>query len=312
MNGTVLTMAAASAVASGTPLVLAGLGGLVTEKAGVVNISIEGMMLVGAVAAFLTAHATLSIMLALLAGMLAATALAAVHAFLCVTLKANQIVAGLAIVIFGAGIATFVGKSVEGQPIAVRVVDHKIPMLSEIPVLGRVLFQHDPIVYLSWLLVILVAIYFKYTRLGLITRSVGENAATADVMGVWVTAVQYGHILAGGAFIGLAGAYVVLARVPNWSQASTTSGLGWIAVALVVFSSWRPLRLLAGAYLFGLALRANFTLQAAGLNSIPAEVLAMLPYLLTIAVLMLLSLFDHGNRFGAPAGLGKPYFRNER
>ena len=312
MNAMVLTMATAAAVASGTPLVLAALGGLLGERSGVVNIGIEGMMLIGAVAAFLTAQATESIPLALLAGLLAGAALALVHSFLSVTMRANQIVAGLAIVIFGSGIATFFGKSVEGQAIAVRISPYKVPVLADIPVVGRILFQQDAMVYASWILVVLVALYFRYTRAGLAMRSVGESPATADVMGIRVAAVQYCHTVAGGALIGLAGAYLVLARVPNWSQAGTTSGLGWIAVALVVFSSWQPLRVVAGAYLFGLALRANFTLQAAGIGSVPAEVLSMLPYLLTIAVLILLSFFDRQNRLGAPAALGKPYFRNER
>jgi simple sugar transport system permease protein len=312
MNTMVLTMAAAAAVASGTPLVLAALGGLLGERSGVVNIGIEGMMLIGAVAAFLTAQATESIPLALLAGLLAGAALALVHSFLSVTMRANQIVAGLAIVIFGSGIATFFGKSVEGQAIAARISPYKVPGLADIPVVGRILFQQDAMVYASWILVVLVALYFRYTRAGLAMRSVGESPATADVMGIRVAAVQYCHTVAGGALIGLAGAYLVLARVPNWSQAGTTSGLGWIAVALVVFSSWQPLRVVAGAYLFGLALRANFTLQAAGIGSVPAEVLSMLPYLLTIAVLILLSFFDRQNRLGAPAALGKPYFRNER
>lgn len=312
MNETVLIMAAAAAVASGTPLVLAALGGLMAERSGVVNISIEGVMLVGAVAAFMTAQLTGSIGFALFAGFLAGGALSVVHAFLCITMRANQIVSGLAVVIFGTGIATFFGKQVEGQAIAVRLTSFEIPLLSDIPVLGRILFQQDPIVYLSWLLVVGVAFYFRYTKLGLTTRAVGESPATADVMGVRVAAIQYAHTILGGTIIGMAGAYLVLARVPNWAQANTTSGLGWIAVALVVFSSWQPLRLLAGAYLFGLALRANFTLQAAGFSAIPAEVLAMLPYLLTIAVLILISAFDTRNRLGAPAALGKPYFRNER
>lgn len=312
MNEAVLVMAAAAAVASGTPLVLAALGGLISERSGVINISIEGMMLMGAVSAFLAAQGTSSIAAALLVGMLAGAALAAIHAFLCLTMKANQIVAGLALVIFGTGIATFIGKPVEGQAIAIRITSYKVPYLADIPFVGRILFQHDPMVYASWALVILVAFYFRYTKLGLATRSVGESPATADVMGVRVTAIQYSHTIAGGVLAGLAGAYLVLARVPNWSQAATTSGLGWIAVALIVFSSWRPLRIIAGAYLFGLALRANFTLQAAGFGSIPAEVLSMLPYLLTIAVLILLCAFDKGNRLGAPAALGKPYFRNER
>ncbi len=238
MNAMVLTLAAAAAVASGTPLVLAALGGLLGERSGVVNIGIEGMMLIGAVAAFLTAQATESIPLALLAGLLAGAALALIHSFLSVTMRANQIVAGLAIVIFGSGIATFFGKSVEGQAIAVRISPYKLPVLADIPVLGRILFQQDAMVYASWILVVLVAVYFRYTRAGLAMRSVGESPATADVMGIRVAAVQYCHTVAGGALIGLSGAYLVLARVPNWSQTGTTSGLGWIAVALVVFSSW--------------------------------------------------------------------------
>jgi simple sugar transport system permease protein len=312
MSEAALMMALAAAVAAGTPLFLAGLGELLTERSGVINIGVEGMMLVGAVTAFLAANATSSIALGLVAGSLAGASLALLHAFLSISLRANQIVSGLALVIFGAGIATFVGRPIEGLPLAVRLGRLEIPYLSDIPFVGPVFFRQDPIVYSSWLLALVAAVYLSRTRLGLAVRAVGESPATADVMGIRVAAVQYAHTVIGGLLVGASGAYLILARVPNWSQAGTTSGLGWIAVALVVFSSWRPWRLLLGAYLFGLALRANFTLQAAGVHGIPAEILAMAPYLLTICVMIVLSGSNTRRRLGAPAALGTPYVRTER
>lgn len=299
-------------MAAGTPLVLAALGELLTERAGVINLGVEGMMLMGAVSAFLAAQGTSSLAAGMLAGMAAAGLLATVHAFLCVTMRANQIVSGLALVIFGSGVATFLGRPIEGQPLAVRLGHLDLPLLAEVPILGPVLFQQDVVVYGSWLLVLAAAVYLHYTKAGLSARAVGESPATADVMGIRVAAVQYVHTIIGGLLVGASGAYLILARVPNWSQASTTSGLGWIAVALVVFASWRPGRLLLGAYLFGIALRANFTLQAAGVHGVPAEVLAMLPYLLTISVMIVLSVGDTRRRMGAPAALGVAYLRSER
>lgn len=312
MNESVLVVTVAAAVAAGTPLVLAALGELLTERAGVINLGVEGMMLMGAVTAFLAAQASGSVTLGLLAGMGAGAALAAVHAFLSVTMRANQIVSGLALVIFGTGVATFIGRPVEGLPLAVHLGTLEVPLLAELPVLGRVLFRQDAVVYASWLLVLAAGAYLRWTKAGLWARAVGESPATADVMGVRVALVQYAHTIAGGLLGGASGAYLILARVPNWSQASTTSGLGWIAVALVVFSSWRPGRLLAGAYLFGLALRANFALQAAGVHGIPAEALAMLPYLLTVTVMIVLSASNLRRRLGAPAALGTAYVRSER
>ncbi len=311
MNETALLLALAAAVAAGTPLVLAGLGELLTERSGVINVGVEGMMLVGAVSAFLVADATSSIALGLLAGASAAGLLALLHAFLCISMRANQIVSGLALVIFGTGVATFIGRPIEGQPLSVRIGKSPVPLLSDIPYVGDVLFRQDVIVYLSWLLVLLAAIYLKYTKFGLAVRAVGENPATADVTGIPVTTVQYIHTVLGGLLAGSSGAYLMLARAPNWSQAGTTSGLGWIAVALVVFSSWRPARLLLGAYVFGLTLRLNFNLQAAGIHGIPADFLAMAPYLLTIALMIVLSM--RATRLpGAPAALGMPYIRTER
>lgn len=312
MSEAALMLALAAAVAAGTPLFLAGLGELITERSGVINIGVEGMMLLGAVTAFLVTFSTSSIALGLLAGSLAGSALALLHAFLSVTLRANQIVSGLALVILGTGIATFIGRPIEGMPLPVRLSRFEVPYFSDIPLLGPVLFRQDAIVYASWLLAAAVSVYLWRTRFGLAVRAAGESPATADVMGIKVAAVQYIHTLAGGLLMGASGAYLILARVPNWSQASTTSGLGWIAVALVVFSLWRPWRLLLGAYLFGLALRANFTLQAAGIHGVPAEILAMTPYVLTIGVMIIMSSTNLRRRFGAPAALGMPYVRTER
>jgi simple sugar transport system permease protein len=244
--------------------------------------------------------------------MAAGALLASVHAFLSVTMRANQIVSGLALVILGSGVATFLGRPIEGQPLGVHLGQRDVPLLADLPLIGRVLFRQDVVVYASWALVVIAIVYLRYTKAGLWARAVGESPATADVMGVRVAAIQYGHTIVGGLLAGASGAYLIVARVPNWSQASTTSGLGWIAVALVVFSSWRPGRLLLGAYLFGAALRANFALQAAGMHGVPAEALAMLPYVLTIAVMIALSLGSERRRRRAPAALGASYIRTER
>jgi simple sugar transport system permease protein len=312
MSGEVVVLALAAAVAAGTPLALGALGALLSERAGVLNLGIEGIMLVGAVTAFLAAEASGRPLLGLLAGAVGGAALALVHAFLCVTMRANQIVSGLALVILGTGVATFLGQPVEGQPLGARLPASAVPVLADIPVLGRILFSQDLVVYGTWLVVAATAYYLARTRTGLAVRAVGESPATADVMGIRVAAVRYAHVVAGGLLAGGGGAYIILARVPAWAQAGTTGGIGWIAIALVVFASWRPWRALAGAYLFGAALRANFTLQAAGIGGVPAELLAMLPYLLTIAVLILLSATDTRRRLGAPAALGVPYVRDER
>jgi general nucleoside transport system permease protein len=308
----VLVATLAAAVAAGTPLALAALGALLSERSGVLNLGIEGIMLVGAVTAFLVAEGTGRPLVGLLAGGVAGALLAAVHAFLCVSMRANQIVSGLALVILGTGIATFLGQPIEGQPLAARLPRMAIPLLQEIPVLGRVLFSQDVVVYGTWVVVAAVAFYLGHTRTGLAVRAVGESPATADVMGIRVAAVRYAHVIAGGLLAGACGGYIILARIPAWAQAGTTGGIGFIAIALVVFASWRPLRALAGAYLFGAALRANFAFQAAGVAGVPAELLAMLPYVLTILVLILLSATDTRRRLGAPAALGAAYVRDER
>jgi general nucleoside transport system permease protein len=314
VNESVLVLTLAAAVAAGTPLALAALGELITERAGILNLGVEGMMLVGAVTTFLVANSTGSPWVGMVAGACAGAGLAVAHAFLSISLRANQIVSGLALVIFGTGLATFLGRPVEGVPLppGARLPRVSIAGLRDLPVLGPVLFQQDVVVYASWALTAAAAFYLFRTRPGLSLRSVGESPATADAMGLRVNAIRYAHTIIGGVLCGGAGAYLMLARVPAWSQAATTNGLGFIAIALVVFASWRPWRALLGAFIFGLALRANFALQAAGVTAVPAEFLAMPPYLLTIVVLIALSFSDLRRRAGAPEALGIPYAREER
>lgn len=311
MNDTVLVLTLAGAVITGTSIALAALGALLNERAGVLNLGIEGIMLVGAVSAFLTTQASGSPFIGLLGGAVAGAILASLHGFLTITLRANQVVSGLALVIFGTGVAQFLGQPVEGRSLSSRLGGLDVPLLADIPAIGRILFQQDPVVYLSWILIAAAAFYLSRTRTGLAVRSVGESPATADAAGIRVAAVRYAHVAVGGALAGLGGAYITTRGAP-WDQAATTGGRGWIAIALVVFASWRPMRALAGAYLFGFALRANFALQAAGIRTIPAEVLSMLPYVLTIAVLIVLSAVDRRGRLAPPAALGTPFVRDER
>jgi simple sugar transport system permease protein len=277
----------------------------------VLNLGVEGMMLVGAVTAFQVGNGTGNIWLALFLGALAGTGLSLVHAVLSITLRANQIVSGLSLTIFGTGLATFVGKSIEGLPLATDFKPSRWGPLADIPVIGPMFFDQDPIVYVTIVLAVLIGLYLSRTRAGLSVRAVGESPATADSMGVAVSRIRYLHVLSGGFLAGAAGAYLVLGQVPSWSQDGTTSGLGWIALALVVFASWNPTRVLLGAFLFGFSRQLNFYLQGRGVD-IPAEVLSMLPYLLTVFVLVVWGSRDLRRRVGAPAALGVAYVREER
>ncbi len=312
MNEWTLILTLAAAVGAATPIALAALGELLAERSGVLNLGVEGMMLVGAVTAFLAGDAWGNVWLALAVGALAGGAFSIIHAFLSVTMRANQIVSGLALVIFGTGLATFVGKSVEGVPLKTRLRPINFGPLADIPVLGPIVFDQDPMVYATVAFAVAISFYLRRTRAGLAVRAVGESPATADSMGISVARTRYIHVIAGGVFAGLAGGYLVVGgSVPSWAQDSTVNGLGFIALALVVFASWRPSRVLLGAFLFGFARRANFWLQGEGVD-IPAEFLAMLPYLVTILVLVLWGSRDLRRRVGAPAALGTPFVRDER
>lgn len=313
MNDTAFVLTLAAAVGAAVPIALAALGELLAERSGVLNLGVEGMMLIGAVMAFQVGDASGSLWLALLVGSLAGAAFSSIHAFLSVTLRANQIVSGLALVILGTGLSTFIGKSIEGQPLATDFTPIRWGPLADIPILGPVLFDQDPMVYATIVIAIVIALYLDRTRAGLALRAVGESPGTADTMGVAVAATRYVHVMLGGLLAGMAGAYLVLGQVPSWSQDGTTAGIGWIALALVVFASWRPLRVLLGAFLFGFARRANFWLQGEDwAPNIPAEFLSMLPYLLTIVVLVVWGSRDLRRRVGAPSALGVAYDRDER
>ena len=291
-------------LAAGTPLVYAALGELVTEKAGVLNLGVEGMMLVGAVVAFIVAANSRSPWLGMGAGMCAGAALSLIFAVVTLTLQANQVASGLALSLFGVGLSAFVGLdyvSVVIEPIHPLA----IPGLSDLPVIGKILFGHNPLVYLSLVLFAAIQWFLFTTRPGLILRAVGESPQSAHAIGYPVIRIRYLAVLFGGACAGLGGAYLSIAYNPSWTE-NMSAGRGWIALALVVFATWKPWRVLAGAYLFGGVTLAQFQAQALGVE-IPSQYLSMLPYVATIIVLALISRDAAVIRLNAPASLGKPF-----
>jgi simple sugar transport system permease protein len=299
-----------AAIASGTSILLPALGETLTERSGVQNLGVEGMMLMGALFGYIVDIETNNIVLAFVAAALAATVLALVHAFLSITLRANQIVSGLAVTLFGSGLTAFVGKPFVGAQAPVVLSRVAIPGLSQIPLLGPILFTQDPLVYLSFVLVPVLWYFVYRTRPGLNLRAIGENPATADAMGVGVAGRRYLYTLIGGALAGIGGAYLSLGYTPTWVE-GMTAGRGWIAVGLVVFGTWDPFRVMAGAYLFGFV--DGFQLRAQGLGStIPPFFLNMLPYLFTVIVVSLSSGERLQRRLGIPRALGLPYWREER
>jgi ABC-type uncharacterized transport system permease subunit len=291
-------------LAAGTPLVIAALGELVVERSGVLNLGVEGMMLIGAVAAFIVTVHTQWSWLGVAAGIGAGAAMALVFGVITLTLKANQVATGLALSIFGVGLSAFVGLPYVAAVVEpIKAVD--LGVLSTLPIAGPLLFAHNPIVYASLVLVVAVQWFLQRTRAGLIVRAVGESPQSAHAIGYRVIAIRYAAVLFGGACAGLAGAYLSLAFTPLWTE-GMTAGRGWIALALVVFATWKPWRVLAGAWLFGAVTLAQFQAQAAGID-IPSQILAMLPYAATIVVLALISRDATAIRRSSPASLGKPF-----
>jgi simple sugar transport system permease protein len=291
-------------LAAGTPLVYAALGELVTEKSGVLNLGVEGMMLVGAVVAFIVAASTKSPWLGVVAGMLAGAALSVLFAVVTLTLQANQVASGLALSLFGVGLSAFIGLdyvSVVIEPIRPLAIGG----LSDLPVIGKLLFGHNPLVYLSLALFAAIQWFLFRTRAGLVLRAVGESPQSAHAIGYPVVRIRYLAVLFGGACAGLGGAYLSLAYNPSWTE-GMTAGRGWIALALVVFATWKPWRVLAGAYLFGGVTLAQFQAQALGVE-LPAQYLSMLPYVATIVVLAIISRDAATIKLNAPASLGKPF-----
>jgi ABC-type uncharacterized transport system permease subunit len=291
-------------VRTGTPLLLVALGELVCEKSGVLNLGQEGMMLFGAVVGFMAAYGTGNLWLGVVMAMLAGVLLSSLFALVALAFNANQVATGLALTIFGVGLSTFVGAAWVGKPLT-GFEPLALPWLSTLPLVGRMLFAQDLLVYLSFALFALVAWVLLKSRLGLVLQAVGENPDAASAMGLPVLRIRTLAVLFGGAMAGLAGAYLSLAYTPMWAE-NMSAGRGWIALALVVFASWRVGRLLLGAYLFGLMSIVHLVAQGVGL-AIPANLLAMLPYVATIVVLVLLSRDRLRTRLYAPMSLGQPW-----
>jgi ABC-type uncharacterized transport system permease subunit len=287
-----------------TPLLLAATGELVVERSGVLNLGVEGMMVMGAVTGFAVAITTSNPWLGMLAGTLAGALFSQLFGFLVLTIATNQVATGLSLTLLGLGLSGMIGEGFVGQP-GVKLPNLHIPGLSDLPLVGKLVFGQDPIFYISIALVIAVWWFLFATRAGLTLRAIGDNHASAHALGIKVIFIRYLAVAFGGACAGLAGAHLTLVYTPQWIE-NMTAGRGWIALALVVFASWRPLRVLAGAYLFGAVSIGQLHAQALGIG-IPSQMLSSLPYLATIVVLVVIS----GNRrltlINTPASLGRPF-----
>ena len=299
-----------AAVRSGTPILYATLGEILTEKSGVMNLGLEGLMLMGAFAGFSVTITTSNPWLGILAAFATGVLITLIHAFLCITMGANQVVSGLALTMIGTGASSLLGRSYIGETI--KGLDKiSVPLLCKIPLLGEVLFNHDIMVYFSYVLVFAMWWLFSMTKEGLNLRAVGDSPRTADSVGLNVTRIRYVCTLLGGGIVAVGGAYMSIVYTKMWGDLMT-AGRGWIAVALVIFAIWHPLRAAFGAYLFGGVEAFQLRLQAAG-TTIPTPLLMMLPYLLTIIVLVIISVKEgKGLLFGEPAALGQPFYREER
>jgi ABC-type uncharacterized transport system permease subunit len=304
----------AAAVVAGTPLLFATLGEILTEKVGNLNLGVEGMMLVGSVIGFMAGLNTGDPIIAMVAAAIAGAFGALIYAFLTISLRANQVVCGLTLTIFGTGFSSMVGKNLIGQVTPDKVkaffVPVRIPLIGDIPFIGDIFFNHDKFVYFGYIVTVLLFLYLYKTTKGLNTMAVGENPAAADAASINVNLYKYVNTLVGGALCGLGGAYLSLVYVPAW-QENVTAGRGWIAVALVIFATWRPHRAILGAYLFGGLDIIGFRLQ--GIPNFPVSqyLIDLIPYVATIIILVLVSR-KKSSKNSPPAGLGNPYFREER
>ena len=294
----------ASIMVASTPILLAAIGEMIVEKSGVLNLGVEGMMITGAVCGFVIAVETGSPAIGFVAAALGGAVLSLLFGLLTQYLLSNQVATGLALTLFGLGLSALIGQGYVGIKAPVTA-DFDIPLLADIPVIGRIMFQHDLMVYFSIALIAAVWAFLKFSRAGLILRAVGESHDAAHALGYQVVLIRMLAIMFGGACAGLGGAYVSLIRVPQWTE-GMTAGAGWIALAIVVFASWRPWRVLLGAYLFGGVTVLQLNLQAAG-TTIPVEYLSMSPYLITILVLVIMSANRSRAALGAPAALGRVF-----
>ncbi|MFK7967108.1 MAG: ABC transporter permease [Burkholderiaceae bacterium] len=294
----------AATLAAGTPLLLAGLGLLVNERAGVLNLGAEGMMLMAAVAGFAAGFESNSVFIGFVAGAFAGAFFAAIFGALAVGLATNQYATGLALTLFGGGLSAFVGLPYVGQAASFDAPP-KLPFLSDLPWFGQALFSQHPMVYFAWALTAVIAYVLLRTRVGLVVRAVGESPESAHALGYPVKRIRFGAVLFGGACCGLAGAFLSLVYTPLWVE-GMVAGRGWIALALTTFATWRPARIVLGAYLFGSVTMIQFYLQGQGV-AIASQLLSMLPYLATIVVLVLISTNVSFIRLNMPASLGRPF-----
>lgn len=304
-------------IAAGTPILYGALGEIFAERSGILNLGVEGMMLIGALTGIVASLATGSAWIGALVAMVAGGLLSLIHAFISITLRGDQVVSGLALTIFGSGLSAFLGFPYVNVP-APKFSILSIPVLDNIPVLGPILFQHDATVYLSFVLIPVAWFWINKTRPGLHLRAVGESPAAADALGVNVVLIRYSYTVVGGVLGGLGGASLSLAYSPGWIE-NMTAGWGWIAIGLVIFAAWDPWRAAFGAYLFGAISRVVFDVQMLPVAGLPQvmrvlltpEFLRMMPYAAVIVILILASREAVRKRIGAPAALGVPYVREE-
>jgi ABC-type uncharacterized transport system permease subunit len=310
-------------IASGTVLLFATIGELFSERAGVLNLGVEGMMLIGAMSAFSTTIATGNPWLGVLVAMFFAGLISQIHAFIVITLQADQVVSGLSLTFLGAGISLVLGEGLSKAGTVSLLPSFSIPLLTLIPIIGKIFFTDQSVlVYVGYLLVPLSWYYINRTRPGLHLRAVGEYPSAADALGINVFRMRYFYVFVGGMLAGLAGATISLAVSPGWFSELTTGGQGWIAIGLVIFAQWDPFRAAVGAYAFGALRRLILDIQGPTLllgfanpfyyNPYLGFFLQMLPYLFTVAVLVIGSREAMRKRIGAPAALGNPYIRGER
>ena len=306
MDASIVTSILFATVVAGTPLIIVALGQLVAEKSGVLNLGAEGMMAMGAIAGFAATLHSGSPWLGVLAGMAAGAAMALLFAVVVLSLMGNQVASGLALSILGVGLAAFVGKPYESEVLPTVAV-WRIPLLSDIPLLGEALFSHQGLVYFSWALFAGISWFLYRSRPGLVLRAVGESPASAHAIGYNAIRIRYSATLFGGAMAGIGGAFLSVFYTPLWAE-GMVAGRGWIAIALVVFATWRPLRVVLGAYLFGGVMVVQLFVQGSGLEiNIPPQLLSALPYLATIVVLVIISRDPNTVRLNAPVSLGKPF-----
>lgn len=310
MDSGILTSILFATIVAGTPLIIVALGQLVAEKSGVLNLGAEGMMAIGAVTGFAVTLHTGNPWFGVLAGMAAGAAMSFLFGFVVLTLMGNQVASGLALSILGVGLSAFIGKPYESEILPV-VEPIRIPLLADLPIIGEAFFNQQSLVYFSWALFGALAWFLYHSRQGLILRAIGESPSSAHSIGFSVIKIRYAATLFGGTTAGIGGAFLSVFYTPLWVE-GMVSGRGWIAIALVVFATWRPFRVMVGAYLFGGVMISQLFLQGSELQiEIPSQFLTALPYVATIVVLVIISRNRNTVRLNAPVSLGQPYLPDE-